>query len=222
VRETKTISAFRIRFIQRFWFASLIAVFITLAAKSAYACTPFPPTPWFNENVSLAGTNRPSGILIKQDGHIVSLINNLDTSSFYIDIYNELKEFGKSVNFSSDNNILFANGYAITGLEHRNILQDNRPVDVKLPEPQDTVIQIMLDQKFYSFQLKISYSLNNKYISDSVYGFDNACRGFDLFYGLFGWGFYFPGPIYLIAGLILIILIPAIVIIVKENNTPDK
>ena len=216
------ISSFGARFVRRLWTACLAALFIGLAAKSAYACTPFPPTPWFNENVSLAGTNRPSGILIKQDEHSVSLTNNLDASSFYIDLYNELKEFGKSVKFSSDNNILFANGNAITGLEHRNILQDNRPVDVKLPEPQDTVVQIMLDQKFYSFQLRISYSLNNKYLSDSVYGFDNACRGFDLFYGLFGWGFYFPGPIYLIAGLILIILIPAIAIIVKENNAPDK
>ena len=208
------ITSFGASFNRRLWIACLATLFISLAAKSVYACTSFPPTPWFNENVNMANSIRPSGILIKQDGHIVSLTNNLDASSFYIDIYNQLKEFGKSVRFSSDNNILFANGYAITGLEARNIEQDNRPNDVKLPEPQDTVVMMYLNQKPYSIQLRIIYTINNDYNPNSVYEFSNACQGYyqdGLNIGLL------MSPLSIIVSLILVIIIAAIIIIVKLN-----
>ena len=130
------ISSFGARFVRRLWTACLVALFIGLAAKSAYACTSAPAMPWFNENVSLLNTNKLNGILIAQDGHTVSLTNNIDTSSFYFNSYNGPKELGKTVQYSSYNNVLLVNNNYVASLEPRNKAEDGRPADIKPPNPK--------------------------------------------------------------------------------------
>lgn len=210
--------SYRSGFVQRLWIACLMALIISLAAKSTYACTSTPPMPWFNENVTLLNTNRPSGILIKQDGHAVSLTNNLDSSSFYINSYNEIKELGKSAQFTSYGNVLSANGYFAKSLEPRNIIQDNRPKDVKLPEPQDTEVEIIFDQESYSLQFRISYELNKDYMPVTLLAIDSSCQGFFPFY----FGINFPGPLLVVAVLILLFLIPIFIILLKQYKDPEK
>lgn len=212
------INSFRARFIQRVWIASLAAVFMGLAAKSVYACTPITPTPWFKENVNLLKTDLPDRIMIKQDGQTVTLTNNLDTSSFYINGYNELEELGKSVEFSSYNNALSANGYYVAPLEPRNILQDNRPADIKPPEPQNTIVKLLLVQKSYSVQFRISYEISNNYIPNSVYLSENQCKG----YSLLDFGFNYPGPLFVIAILILIVLTVTFIVLLKKYKSMGK
>jgi len=217
-RKVEMISSFGTRFVRRLWIASVAALFISLAAKSAYACTYSPATPWFNENVSLLNTNRPSGILIAQDGHTVSLTNNLDTSSFYFNGYNGPKELGKSVQYSSDNNVLLANDNYVASLEPRNKAEDGRPADVKPPEPQDTTVELWLDQKPYSLHFRISYELNPDYTPSQLRAWDSSCEGFSLF----DLGFNFPGPLFVIAILILLILMLTFIVLLKKYKALGK
>jgi hypothetical protein len=212
-------SSFGTRFVERLLMASMIAASISLAARAAYACTFSPRMPWFSENVNLANAIRPSGILFKHAGHTVSVTNNLDASSFYINGYNGLKEMGKSVEFSSNNyNGLLANGYYVKSLDPRNTDQGDRPADVKVPEPQDTVVEILLDQKTYSFQLRISYELNKDYMPVTLLASDSSCEGsfpFDL--GLDPMFFYSLLPIIIVAVLFLVLHI-----IIKQNKKTVK
>ena len=205
-------------FAQRLWIACLIALLISLSANSAYACTSTPPMPWFTENVTLLNTNRPNGIIFKQDGHAVTLTNNLDASSFSFNSYNEIKELGRSVQFTSNGNVLFANGFYAKSLDPRNIIQDNRPKEVKLPEPQDTAVEIILYQKSYSLQFSISYELNKDYMPVTLRAADSSCQGFFPFY----FGINFPGPLFVVAVLILLILIPTFVILLKQYKDPEN
>jgi len=200
------ISSFGARFVRRLWTACLVALFIGLAAKSAYACTSAPAMPWFNENVSLLNTNKPNGILIAQDGHTVSLTNNIDTSSFYFNSYNGPKELGKTVQYSSYNNVLLVNNNYVASLEPRNKAEDGRPADIKPPEPQDTTVELWLDQEPYSLYFRISYELNPDYRPSQLRASDSSCEGLSL--SDLGFMFFFsPLPIIIIAILILVIII---------------
>lgn len=211
--------SYRSGFAQRLWIGCMITALVSLMAKTAYACTYLPPTPWFNENVTLLNTNRPSGIIIKQDGHTVSLTNNLDASSFYFNSYNGIKELGKAVQFSSYNNVLSANDYYLTSLEPRNIVYDKRPTDVRLPEPQDIVVVIFLDHKPNSLQFRISYDLYKDYIPPpSNQGLNFACGNFNII----DVGEFYSNLFFVVVIIISLILISSIIINLKQKNISDK
>ena len=216
MREAEIISSFGARFNRRLWTACLAALFIGLAAKSAYACTYAPATPWFNENVSLLNTIRPNGILIAQDGHTVFLTNNLDTSSFYFNSYNGPTELGKTVQYSSYNNVLLVNDNYVASLEPRNKAEDGRPADVKPPEPQETVAELYLDQKPYSLHFRISYELNPDYSPRELRAWDSSCEGYSLF------NVDDPDTLALLIILILIILIFTFIILLKKYRSLGK
>jgi hypothetical protein len=106
----------------------------------------------------------------------------------------------------------------VAPLEPRNIIQDNRPADVKPPEPQNTAVKLLLDQKSYSVQFRISYEISNNYIPNSVYVSENQCKG----YYPFDYGFNYPGPLFFIAILILIVLTLIFIVLLKKFKSLGK
>jgi len=203
--------------LQKLFLSLLVSIiFTSFSANFAYACTQEPAAPWFTENVSFVETNLPENIGITTTnadyGQYVTITNPSD-SPFFVQVSygNGLQEFTPEISFSSDSDGLRANGYYIKSLESRNLIQDNRPDNVEIPEAQDTTVQLLLEQKQYFINLRISYELNRGYSKSGVEDYNNIkCPDYDE-----GNNQDIQKIIGLVAGL-AVVLIVLIILVIRE------
>jgi hypothetical protein len=153
-----------------------------------FACTVAPPTPWFSEQYEVLNTQLPEGISFSQRGgvyvpyFVLDLINNTGNPIQFIGQDKKIKLITESEyliitdssGFKDDKNLYF--------IEPLNKLEDNRPDDVDIPLPQLIEIPMLISDETFLLQVKISYSLNDMYINNSVYVFNNACSNFYINY----------------------------------------
>ena len=157
----------------------IVGVSMMLIIDFAYACTPFPPTPWFSEKLSLIETNLPLTIT-SSEGRLRFVSTTGDP--FYFLYNRETKSLGTEISlrieFYDDFDVVLVNEYGFSDFEHLNKIGDNRPDDTLPPRPQDIAIPISLDGNQYAINLRIIYEINQAYIPDSVEQWKNACRGY--------------------------------------------
>jgi hypothetical protein len=67
----------------------------------------------------------------------------------------------------------YENGYVI---EAKNVMADNRPEFVPIPDSQYVEIPVKIDDEFFLLEILITYEMNDSYRPSSVYDFTNGCR----------------------------------------------
>ncbi len=172
---------------RRIFFSLLIAaIFISLNAQRVYACTPEPETPWFIPSVSLINTNLPKTAAEIKPADNTLLLKNISDVLIQIALngsYQDMKGYyelssGQSATLGIDYyDDISIDDYQITHLDSLNVFADNRPPDVKAPDPQIAWVLLLTSNQSYFIQLQISYMLNPDYRPDSVSSFSNACEG---------------------------------------------
>jgi hypothetical protein len=156
----------------------LSAIFLVFGTTPAFACTPLPETPWFDEHVVLLTQNLPQGIqVLESDESQIVLINDT-ANTVYIQGSSESfqRQIENKIIISASRDGLFLNGLFVENIEDRNIIQDNRPQEVTFPAPQDIVIHLAIGKQPLTLQIRVSYVLNEDYRPDSVYQFGSCGR----------------------------------------------
>jgi hypothetical protein len=164
----------------------IVGVLINFAIQNVYACTSSPPMPWFNPSLALISTDLPSAAVeIKPTGDTLLLQNDSDSllrvaiNTSYPDKngYYELSK-GQSASLQVGyHDGLIIDHYLIAELDHRNVVADKRPTDVKVPSPQSATMHLIMDGQSYFIQLQISYALNPDYQPVTVLAVDSSCEG---------------------------------------------
>ena len=157
---------------------SFFISFFTVSPVSA--CTPWPPTPWFIEKFELLNEKTPDGIIFEQFDwddvpYSVYAIRNVSEKKVQIigidgKVIKETTE--KLVMLLSDYPDYYENGYVI---EAKNVMADNRPEFVPIPDSQYIEIPVKIDDEFFLLEIFITYELNDLYSPTSVHDYRNAC-----------------------------------------------
>ena len=220
--------------VQKLFLSFVIAgVLINLAIQNVYACTSSPEMPWFNPSLGLISTDLPSTTLeIKPAGDTLLLQNNSDNpilvaiSTSYPDKngYYELSKEQSAplqVNYYDG---LVIDRYLIAELDHRNIVADKRPADVKIPSPQFATMHLMMNGQSYIVQLQISYALNPDYQPVTLLAVDSSCAS-----PLSSFFSQFYSPIIDFVCISSLVLILGIIVFLKlrsrklnSKSSPDK
>ena len=159
---------------------------VGLPGSPVYACTPPPPTPWFETETHLIATNLPANVKVADttDGTVV--LENNGNVPLDVVLSGQEQASGGRYTVKPGDAATFATGggyygellsvdfYEITQLEHRNVIEDNRPANPPLPEPQVAWVQVLMAQQSYYVQLRITYRLSEHYRADSVYAAQNV------------------------------------------------
>lgn len=75
-------------------------------------------------------------------------------------------------------NQLIGYEYTLLNLEAINVMKDDRPNDIEIPEPQYPYLSFSYDREFVQMKIEISYELNPKYIPNGVEIAMSVCDGF--------------------------------------------
>lgn len=222
------------KFVQKLFLSFVVVgVLINFATQNVYACTSSPEMPWFNSSLGLISTNLPgAAVEIKPVGDTLLLQNDSDRlirvaiSTSYPDKngYYELSK-GQSaplqVNYYDG---LVIDHYLIAELDHRNVVADKRPTDVKIPSPQPATMHLIMGGQSYFIQLQISYALNPDYQPVTVLAVDSSCES-----PLSGFFSQFNLPIIDFACVSSLVLILGIIVFLKlqrrklnSKSSPDK
>ncbi|MBA3073659.1 MAG: hypothetical protein FP831_08695 [Anaerolineae bacterium] len=165
---------------QLFYTVILLILFSCYFVVPVQACTPAAPTPWFTEKIEVLTENLPQDISFYQSdwdtGPYSTLwINNNSEKKIQI-----ITKDGKVIQKTTAKQVLFLSDNpnyddTVCIFESRNILGDNRPENVILPDAQSFEIPIKVEQDYFTLMITVTYKLNETYRSTSVYDFENAC-----------------------------------------------
>lgn len=171
----------------------VLALAVSLDARAVFACTPAPPTPWFDTRLRMISQNVPAGVLFAETDYGSLTLQNNTTSTIKIPVmqneahnsgYEEIlvgkaahiawsgASFGETV---SSTESLYINSGLVDTFQSRNVIQDNRPAHPKIPEARVIPLHMLIGDQPVDAQLSVDYTLNPYYRSDSVYMFENGC-----------------------------------------------
>ncbi len=171
----------------------LVALGLVVDAGGAYACTPAPPTPWFDTRLKMISMNIPTGISFTEMDYGSLTLQNHRASTIKIPVlrqgsnnsgYEEIlpgkagniswtgADFGETV---SSKEYLYINGSLAGIFDSRNVIQDNRPANPNIPEARVIPLHVLIGESQFDLQLSVNYTLNQYYRSDSVYMFRYGC-----------------------------------------------
>lgn len=173
-------------------FLVLLALLV-INTTSVFACTQPPPTPWFDEYVTVVSSSHlPAGMKVQDLKNGVTLENDPGTTIYMKDEQGDLKPIAEKY-LRIDVQVFYASGvsefltlegdndkYEYVDLKPRNVFADHRPAKPTIPEPQTVTIDLWVVEQAYTLQLQVNYELNRYYSINSLeMQNNNGCARFN-------------------------------------------